>query len=395
APELTRSSPPRRRWRISPPKWWQQRIVVSTLRETSSSQVSILRSRKCDPWGSVPAFPMKSPTSRDPTVETIRSNASGAARSMLAGTHSTPLSARICSASSVSSFSRRATRMHLTPFAATRRESSRPTPSEAPATIAQGPYLSAKADRSLISAEASFVRMDDDAGRALGAPRGLEGLGDVLEADDPSHARQRVEAPRADRVQGAVPVLGPGTAAEEDAHTFVRRPGAVERVARVPAPGGEDPGPHLAFDDDALDQPRSSDALVDHGRLHHGALVGQLPKHVERRALRRVDEDVRAEPGCQRAAFGLVVGHDDGLDAACGQRGHGAETDGARSDHDRDLARSDPGASHVVLADGEGVDQGHRVGRYACWHGAGHHLGDHHPLPEAALCRRVLADHAD
>ena len=71
--------------------------------------------------------------------------------------------------------------------------------------IAQGPYFSLKAKALL-----TVIGGMDDAGRALGAAGGLEGLGDPVEADDLADAGQGIEAARADGVEGAVPVLGVG-----------------------------------------------------------------------------------------------------------------------------------------------------------------------------------------
>jgi hypothetical protein len=104
--------------------------------------------------------------SRSPAAWKMRSEASSAARSMLAVMHSTPAAPRSSVASSSNGASRRAMRMRFTPSAAICRANSRPVPSDAPAIIAQGPYFSLKLKTS--SSHACLILSGfDSAGQAM------------------------------------------------------------------------------------------------------------------------------------------------------------------------------------------------------------------------------------
>ena len=123
------------------------------------------------------------------------------------------------------------------------------------------------------------------------------------------------------------------------------------------------------------------------------ALRPKLVEDVERRLLRRVDQHVCAElVAGQVAPLGLEVGHDDRLDAPTGERGDRGQADGARSDHDRNLARLNVGRPHVELPHREGVGQRRRIERDAILDLLGQHLGDDEQLAEAALRLGVLPD---
>src|SRR4051812_44087886 len=113
----------------------------------------------------------------------------------------------------------------------------------------------------------TVLGVDHDAGWPLAPPGLVQGVSDLVEPDDRTHARQRVEPALADGVERAVPVLGVRTATELDGDALVGGDGAVERAPRVPAAGAEDAGPHLARLDDLLDQSGPAHALEHHRRL--------------------------------------------------------------------------------------------------------------------------------
>src|SRR5262249_26481008 len=181
----------------------------------------------------------------------------------------------------------------------------------------------------------------------------------------------------------------PATELNDD--PLVRCHGAVDRVARVPPPGREDAGPHLAGVHDLLEEARRADALEDHGRFAAPALA----PHLKRRPFGGVDQDVGAEALGQGAALRFEVRDEDRLDATARERGDRGETDGTGADDDGDLAGPDRGAAHVELADRESVDQRDGVGVDPVGHGAGHGLGHDEQLTEAARSLRVLADDLD
>ena len=70
--------------------------------------------------------------------------------------------------------------------------------------------------------------------------------------------------------------------------------------------------------------PAGAYALENDRWAGQSALGASFPERVDRRLFGGIDHNVRAEAITgQRAAVGLVVGHDDWFDAARGQRGDG------------------------------------------------------------------------
>src|SRR3954454_1433493 len=100
-------------------------------------------------------------------------------------------------ATSSSTAWRRASRTTFTPRSASASANREPRPSDAPATNAHGPYRCANAP----GATSGTVRMDDDAGRPVGAARQLEGLGHLVQADHLADTGHRVQATGGDRLE--------------------------------------------------------------------------------------------------------------------------------------------------------------------------------------------------
>jgi hypothetical protein len=117
-----------------------------------------------------------------------------------------------------------------------------------------------------------------------------------------------------------------------------------------------------------------------------------LAPYVDGRPLGRVDEDVSAEVPRQFASLGMNVRDDDRLDSPAGECGHRRETDRARADDDRYLARRHPGGTDVELTDREGVDECHGIAGDVALDGSGQCLGNHHQFAEAALGFGVLTN---
>ena len=125
------------------------------------------------------------------------------------------------------------------------------------------------------------------------------------------------------------------------------------------------------------------------------AFRAHVAEHIEDRALRWVDQHVRAEASRRQfATIGLEIGNDDRLDSAGGQGRHRRQTDGARADHDRDLPRLESGRPYVELADRECVDDGDGVARYRSLDDLRRRLGHNEQLAEAALRFGMLTDDA-
>ena len=94
----------------------------------------------------------------------------------------------------------------------------------------------------------------------------------------------------------------------------------------------------------------------------------------------------------QLATLGLVVQHDNRLDAPAGQGGDGGEADRTGADDDGHLALLDLCRPHVELADGERVGQRGGVARDVGRDGFGRHFRNHQQLSEAPRRLRVLTD---
>ena len=143
APELSSMIPPRPRSTIDRPKWWVSCIGAKQFRcSIPSAELSSL-SRKGTISVSDPAQYTSRPISRSAVAAAIFSAALPSDRS----TTNVRVWAfdRDSTASATSSRAccRRASKTTLSPRAASSAAKAAPTPSEAPATRAQGPYLSA------------------------------------------------------------------------------------------------------------------------------------------------------------------------------------------------------------------------------------------------------------
>src|SRR4051812_968599 len=124
------------------------------------------------------------------------------------------------------------------------------------------------------------LRVHDGPRWTLGVPDPVEGAGDVVETDDLTNGGKGVEPAFADRVEGAVPVLGLGAASELDRNPPVRRSGAIERVAGVPAACCVDAGAHRRRVHQLLDQTAGTYAL-EHERSRRATFERELEPHVE------------------------------------------------------------------------------------------------------------------
>src|SRR3984957_10949775 len=119
-------------------------------------------------------------------------------------------------------------------------------PSQSHNTSRHQRYLSDPLARSLHVS----VRVDDDSRWAGGLSGRVEGVGHLVETDDRSDTRQRIQSTGGDRVERAVPVLRVRAAAELDGDPLTGRVGDAQRVAGVPPAGAIDPGSHINGVDD-------------------------------------------------------------------------------------------------------------------------------------------------